>query len=403
MTMEEDIVLRAKIRLQKESPFFSYLVQTLNIEVNEKPPMKTACVDKSKNVSLHPKFVAAIGEDATTGVLIHEIMHVALDHFGRTGDRDPELTNIAQDIVINDLICENGFTLPEICNDLVPEHHTLAFDGVVINNIDAKTWEEIYEELVKGGAAKKQTFDTKIEPVDGDREGQGEAQEEDIKRREAAQKLLSEAMAYAKIRGDMPSGIESRLDALLASKVDWREVLAHYVSKSLPYDYSFARPSKKSRDGLYMPSIQKEGLEVVIALDTSGSIGKEDIQQFASETLGIATSFNGVKISLIQADAAVQSDDLIEGDYEELISNITIKGGGGTSHVPVFEHVLKEHPEARVLICFTDGFTNYPEEEPSNIDTIWAINNRSQDAPFGKIVRICFDEEVNECGKNKQS
>jgi predicted metal-dependent peptidase len=194
-------------------------------------------------------------------------------------------------------------------------------------------------------------------------------------------------MAYSKLQGKTPDGIESRLEALLASKVDWRELLSAYISKQMPYDYSFARPSKRSASvGVYLPSVTRESLEVVVAIDTSGSIGKEEMQRFASEMLGIATSFHGVKISLVQADCKVHSDIEISSDYEDVVKNIVVIGGGGTSHVPVFEHIAKEHPDARVAVCFTDGFTDYPDRAPE-IDTIWAMTTKLT-APFGKTVRV---------------
>ena len=401
MTVEDDMVVRAKVRLQKQSPFFSYLVQTLNIAVDATLPFESACVDSKKNVSLHPKFVAKIGEAKTTGVLIHEVMHVALDHFGRTGGRDKRLANIAQDIVINDILAANDFELPE--GLITDAKHSITFGKTTVDNVDKKTWEEVYEELLSGACKCPDPFDTMIDPQPGERGAGKEGDEEDENgaseqgaRTHEAQKLLAEAMAYSKLQGNTPDGIESRLEELLASKVDWRELLSAYISKQIPYDYSFARPSKRSAAlGVYLPSVVRESLELVVALDTSGSIGKEEMQRFASEVLGIATSFHGVKVSLIQADCKIQDDIEINGDYEDVVKNIVVKGGGGTSHVPVFEHIAKEHPDARVVVCFTDGFTDYPDKTPE-IDTIWAMTTKKLTAPFGATVFVGEEKGGNE-------
>jgi predicted metal-dependent peptidase len=97
---------------------------------------------------------------------------------------------------------------------------------------------------------------------------------------------------------------------------------------------------------------------------------------------------------LIQADAEVQSDTTIDGDFANEIASITVKGGGGTSHIPVFEHIKKEHGDARVVICFTDGCTEYPEEDVEcGFDTIWAITTLREEGPFGKTVHVEVGEE----------
>ena len=393
MGFEEDVVIRSKVRLQTRSPFFSYLIQTLDIKTLDLKDMpsgvKSACVDCKGHVSINKEFVATIGEERCIGVLCHEVLHIAFDHFGREGGRDKKVANMAQDIAINDVIVSNGFDLP---TGLVPDKsHCITVGSVRVEQVDTKTWEEIYDELMKGDVGDPQGWDVLIGSDESSDDDSSGAEDDSVGRSIAAGKLLSDAVAYAKLQGSEPAGIKRRLADLLASNVDWRDILQAYVTRSMMYDYSFSRPSRRSHaTGVYLPSVVKEGLDVVVALDTSGSISTKDLRRFASEVLGITSSFQGVTVHVIEADAAVHRDTMISGDYEGQVCKIEAIGGGGTSHVPVFEYVAKKHPSTRVLICFTDGFTDFPQDI-YDFDTVWALSKdsiRVCEVPFGRALKV---------------
>ena len=113
----------------------------------------------------------------------------------------------------------------------------------------------------------------------------------------------------------------------------------------------------------------------VFPIDTSGSISDHELKEFLSEIVNIAKSFANVNMRVITCDCQIYDDYTIENGNIEKIMNIKIKGGGGTSHIPVFEYVSKNYPNARILICFTDGYTEVPEKNPLNNNTkiLWVI------------------------------
>ena len=62
----------------------------------------------------------------------------------------------------------------------------------------------------------------------------------------------------------------------------WRTLLARYLISAARDDYSFQRSSRRDGDAL-LPRLASGEVNVVIAIDTSGSIGEEEMREFASE------------------------------------------------------------------------------------------------------------------------
>lgn len=202
---------------------------------------------------------------------------------------------------------------------------------------------------------------------------------------------IVEAHQHAKKRGKEPAGIETLIDELLERKFNWRSILRKYIKKEVPYDFTYASPHKKSQSaGYYMPNIKRESLEVCVAIDTSGSISNKRLQEFLSEIKGISESHEAVRITLIVADAQVQETFELGNGGKERLENIRMKGRGGTDHRPVFEWLKKNKPNARVLVAFTDGYTEFPDNSTVR-NTIWVVPETGLDKeifPFGKVIKF---------------
>ena len=115
--------------------------------------------------------------------------------------------------------------------------------------------------------------------------------------------------------------------------------------------------------------------EFVIAIDTSGSCAGELVERFLVKTCNILrqteTFALKVNIHIIQCDAEVQEDVKIEsqGQLEEYISHLELKGFGGTDFRPVFKYVdnlleTGELGKVEGLLYFTDGYGSFPVRPP---------------------------------------
>jgi predicted metal-dependent peptidase len=171
-------------------------------------------------------------------------------------------------------------------------------------------------------------------------------------------------------------------------KTRLRAILRDFVAATTPADYRWTPPNRRYiAAGFYLPSVFREGVDaIVIGVDTSGSIGTHELEQFAGEISAIAEEAQPESIHVVYCDAAVQS-------WQQFGSSETIqlepKGGGGTDFRPVFEWVEQNQIEPVCLIYLTDLCCHlYPA--PPEYPVLW-VNDSRCTAPFGETVRIWLE------------
>lgn len=411
-------MLKAKVKLCRESPFFSFLVMSSKVsEAKDLERVKTACVDMYGNIEYNPKFIDSLPFPEVITVLVHEIMHTALSHCSRLwtikkGNKeqsDMEIWNIAADLVVNDIIQSNGYQynkLKEI--GIFPYNHEFDSMGIKIKEIDKKIVEEIYQELLKqikvtkinisigsplpdqsnGKTKTLRGFDSIKMP-----EGLSEEEKEQITKaigdaEKSWKEKLLQATVQAKQQGKLPGGIERLVDKLLESKMNWREMLYKYVTQDLVTDYRYSKPSRRSQAaGFYLPSMKKESLEITVFVDTSGSIGEEEIIEFMSELVAIQTCFPQLKVHVVPWDTEGKDVFTLSNSYE--FTNIKLIGGGGTDFKDTYKFINERIPNTKILIFFTDAYADFPKTE--EYKTVWVLckNHANIDTiPFGDILTI---------------
>ncbi len=161
-----------------------------------------------------------------------------------------------------------------------------------------------------------------------------------------------------------------------------------FIAARTPSDYRWNPPNRRYiGSGLYLPSVERTGLgTIVIAVDTSGSIGGKELDQFAGEISAISDEAKPEAIHVVYCDAAVQSSQ--EFQPSEPI-HLEPKGGGGTDFCPVFEWIEENRIAAACLIYLTDLCCHsYPD--PPDYPVLWATNSRKT-APFGETVQISLE------------
>ncbi|MEO0206251.1 MAG: VWA-like domain-containing protein [candidate division WOR-3 bacterium] len=206
-----------------------------------------------------------------------------------------------------------------------------------------------------------------------------------------AKKMIIRAAIFERStsRGNTPGDIERYVDGLLEPKLDLTEVLdifAYRTGKGMD-DYSFSRMKRRETE-LILPGNVGISKHIVIAIDTSGSIGDEQLKRFLSE----ASTLSGTttKITLVCVDAAVYEPLEIaeyEDLYEAVTSNKALRGGGGTDFRGFFDFLNTFSEPTNGVIFFTDGDAFYPDQEKQpNFPVLWIITERRNlDAPpFGE-------------------
>lgn len=366
---------KALAGLVLDQPFFGALA--LKLRVIEDPTCDTAWVN-GETLGFNPEFIANMPIPKIKGLLAHEVMHCAMAHHVRRGNRDSKKWNYAGDYVINALLEEAGFDLPE--------------NGLINPAFKDQSTEHVYATLPdfpkdgegNGSADPGGCGEVRDAPGSTESEAIRKEQENDWKT------AVGQAAQAAKMMGKLPGNMERFAEDLLDSKVDWREKLRHFMTEPAKDDYSWRRPNRRHiAQGLYLPDLDGEKLgDVVFAIDTSGSISNDELQQFCSEVNAVLEDCSPAKVHVVYVDSKVAGSE--EFTPDEYPVHMEAKGGGGTDFVPAFNWVTQENIEPACLVYLTDMYCNsFPN--PPDYPVLWVSTSNRTDAPFGEVVEMIIE------------
>ncbi len=370
---------RSKLILGRrpQDAFFATLALRLRSEPDWDCP--TAATD-GKRLLYNPSWFAGLPAEEAQGVIAHEVLHCALAHQSRRQGRDPTCWNIAADLSVNPILLGAGYTLP--AGRLMPG------EGQFADLPRGKSAEEYYVLL----PAEDSNGESGQEPS-GDPGGCGTVQEPgdgspaETRQSEAEwQVAATQARQVAAQRGTLPAGVDCLVEEILHPAVDWRDVLREFISRSARNDYTWSPPNRRFiHAGLYLPGLRSEELgDVVLAVDTSGSIGKELLDRFAAEAQGILDAYD-CRLAIVYHDSEVQRVDTWQPSDGPL--QLHPVGGGGTDHRPVFEHIERAGWSPTCLVSLTDLESRFPAVAPA-YPVLWAVVGTSGSPPFGTLIKI---------------
>jgi predicted metal-dependent peptidase len=375
----EKTISASLLRLQVKSPFFATLALFTHFQSTEVLP--TAATD-GKNIFVNPEFVCSLSPTQLDGLLLHEVLHAALLHVLRRGQRDSLIWNIAADIVVNGMIAEQRvFELPE--------------GGIRDPKLEHLSVEEIYEILLKNFPKLSLNLLDLLEepPSDALEDANNSSGSLGAARRAALETHWRNAMQQAIViarsnnsQGSIPAGLRRELGALTKAQLDWRSYLWRYLVQT-PTDFSGFDRRFIGRK-LYLEALEGESVQVFVAVDTSGSIRDEQMRMFLSEVLGILNSYPHLICQLYYVDAEAYGPYTLESNAK-IPSPV---GGGGTSFVPFFEKVAENRNGETTGVCvyLTDGYGTFPSETPF-LPVLWVVTPGGLDLeqfPFGEAVRL---------------
>ena len=387
----------ARAALVLDHPFFGALALRMTIEEETQGRTRTMATD-GRSVFYDTAFVKGCSDPELIGLLAHEVMHPAMQHHTRRGDRDPGLWNDAADYAINPILTEAGFTLPEnVLND--PQYRGMTAEQIY----DARNQPRSGGDEEEKGQDDNQTGDGR-EGGEGDANAHGDSDvgedtdnavankpgavfdAPDPAQQEAEwQVAVKQATQAAQMMGQLPGGMAQAVDEASKPRIDWKALLRRFVQQFASADYSWRMPNRRYvAGGVYLPELRSESMPaIVVAVDTSASTSSV-LPIFKAELQSIVDECQPEATIVMMADAAVQRVDRFERDDP---IEFNVEGLGGTDFRPVFEHVDREQLNSACLIYLTDGDGCYPDE-PSDYPTLWAITTPNRQAPWGETVNI---------------
>lgn len=425
MTEQRKRRLRAKIRasrgrLMETQPFFALLLMYIRfVAVRDMKKIST----NGRCIYFSPDFIDKLYNYELDYILCHQMMHIILGHIWRPYDREGDDFHFACDIRLNALLVDCGFTEEHYAHldcvyrsipgtdenpvGITPDeiykrlpYSLYAFDERTRNKflMDSDLWWDQKDDMGDSGEVILDRPDldsmqrAKRGTVSGFLGGDGELQQV------WKDRVASAASAASLKRNDadfgcVPDFVKRMIEKMKEPTINWKRVLDHFIQERI-CDYSFAPPDRRFSDSdFFLPDFnEKEFIskEVLFMVDTSGSVGDEDLAAVYSELCGAIEQFGGkITGKLGFFDVCVTSPLPFENVSD--IMSIFPYGGGGTDFAVIFDYIrncYKDELPACVVI-FTDGDGPYPPQaEAMGIPVLWVIDNNDFTPPWGKVTRM---------------
>ncbi|MCW8829826.1 MAG: VWA-like domain-containing protein [Gammaproteobacteria bacterium] len=426
----------ARTKLILDKPFLGALVLRLPMIEADSDWCKTVATD-ARAFYYNADYIDDLSVDQTQFVLAHEALHCALSHFARRQHRDKYRWDLACDLAINPLLIADGLKpvpdalfLPQFeemtAEEIYPcldEHEDLSPHDDHLYDEDNQSGggrqgaggqHDSSEKGSEGGdQQQKKSPDNKggrgdaekqeqtkqepgegeqqqQQPRDGDGSGQGAKQPPPLSKEEMDnlsvqwQQRMAGAAQQAMQAGKLSGPLRRIIDHLLQPQLPWRMLLARYLNATARDDYNYSRPSRREGDFI-MPSLKSHELDVVVALDTSGSVTDKEMTEFVSEVNALKGQIRA-RVTLLVCDSGLLGDGWAYEPWEEFDLPQEFKGGGSTDFRPVFDWVQRENRRPDVLVYFTDAQGHFPEREPP-YPTVWLIKGKAQ-IPWGQRIQL---------------
>ena len=392
-------LITARVGLLLRASFFGNLATRLTL-TNADEWCPTAATD-GRRFYYNTRFINLLKPKEIEFLFGHEVLHCVYDHFGRRGDRDPMLFNIANDYCVN--------------ADL-KKHRVGEFITSVPCLYDAKyqdmSSEEIYDILYEN--AEKIDISDLIdkmldEHLDGEGNGEGGKDGDGKENGKGRPKLTPEerqqikdeikeavlaAAAASDGAGNLPAGVRRIIEDMTAPKMNWRELLRMQLESTIKSDYTWLRNSRRGwHMDAVMPGMKLDPMiDIAVSIDASGSMGDRMLKDFLAEVAGIMEQFPNYRIHVLSFDTQVYNPQQFNSENLEDITGYEIMGGGGTDFDCVFEYFKANEIEPKRHIMFTDGYPCGSWGDEQYCDTVFIMHGTTSIVPpFGQFAY--YEEE----------
>ena len=385
MNKAESLAKACKDLMLRE-PFYGLFLIGLNKKWDERVPTAGVGLNKiNMQLLINTDFWNSLEPRQHMGLLKHELLHIAFNHltsFSHLMKVNPEIANIAMDIEINQYIDKE--MLPP--NPQLPE----AYPEL---NLDLKQgtfyyYEKLLEEQEKNNAIIQalvqamQNGDTECTLPNGNTVQLPKHDWKELEELDESTKKLVEnqtkhilnqvAEQVEKSRSTVPGEMKDllkKLNHLEPAKFDWKGYIRRFHGKSIKI-YTKKSRRKFNKRLPDFPGLKiKQQKHILLGIDTSGSVSKNELKEFLNEIYHMAKT--GCEVTIAQCDTAISHIGTFNPKED-----LEIHGRGGTDFQPVIDYYNEHQNKYSCLMYLTDGEAPVPENAKGNI--LWVLSSISK-------------------------
>jgi predicted metal-dependent peptidase len=331
--------------LQLSGHYMSYFLVGMKKFYTDK--IKTACVGFTNNSTLfmayNEEFMNSHTKEEQEYIVKHEMLHLLLGHlYMEDFFKDREVANIAQDLVINQMLTKKNAPSSALFPDdpqinLPPDLSSFEYYNLLMKSKNQQLKDML--EKIKNGTCQpgEKGYDIEIVPrdVDPDQKGSPMEQENQQLMNEISNRILQEKLQQiadeyeksGKNRGDIPGEYTRKIELEGKPKMPWKSALKRFITASLEVTTTRNRrfESKKGHPEKTNPAF-KSKKNIYIGVDTSGSMGAKEISAVFVEINSLIRSVDDVCVTVIECDARIGRIYPYNGKFDGKVT-----GGGGKS------------------------------------------------------------------------
>ncbi len=372
-------ISQAKAKLLVDYPLFGTIASKLELISND--DIQAFKSDGIK-VEYNSDYLQNLSINEMEFIFANGAMHASLAHEQRRSDRSGWLWQMATDMAINDMLVENGMDLPDAAQyrvrfkGMYAEEIYAELKADILRDVNSDSFNESNEGSEVNGLEESSLCNT------SDQEFQNEINQEILQAEQLFGEFAKSTIESEEKADALPLHVERFFTLTCRGKIDWREELKHAIDRFYKDDYTLMPPNKKFLHvGIYLPSSTSNKFKLVVAVDSSGSIDEELLNEFLSELNFLMSTIPNYEIDLLICDDKIRSHKTF---YNGDILEADVSGGGATDFRPVFDFIDENLQDTKLLLYFSDLDGMFPKDEP-NYDVKWIVP-KELESPFGEVI-----------------
>ncbi len=410
----------ARTRLILDNPFLGSLV--LRLPLTDASDWCDKSGTDAKHIYYNHNYINSLTVSQVQFVLSHEALHCGLSHFARREHRDRRRWDLACDHAVNQLLKDEklehppgtllndeyaGLTAEEIYPCIEPDsseqpmdehYYDSAGDDTTRsdpgNNDQATEQSENeasgaieHDESAGDQAAPRSLHATNSTPDTNASAPPGGLSHRELDQLDTQwQQRLASAAQQAARAGKLSPSLLRMLDRLLQPTLPWRALLARYMNTVARVDYNLTRPSRRREGDAILPSLHVRQVNIVVAIDTSGSVSADELNEFISELDAIKGAMH-TRVTLLACDDSLNDNcPWIFEPWDTMQIPDLLTGGGMTDFRPVFDWLATMAGPPDLVVYFTDGKGQFPASPPAP-PVLWLIKG-ARPVPWGQRIQL---------------